>query len=80
LQTETAVLIFVEGIRLMERDRKRPSLKKLWSYFSLLERANPLRYRTISNPSPSGRKLSPEELEEQKRQYQRFLLLQTLGR
>ena len=53
---------------------------KLCSYLPLLERAKPLRYGTISNPSPSGRKLSPEELEEQKRQYQRFLLLQTLGR
>jgi hypothetical protein len=62
----------------MERDKDSPSLKKACSYLSILERANPLRYRIISNPFPFGRTLSPEELEEQKRQYQRFLLLQTL--
>jgi hypothetical protein len=43
-----------------------------------LERANPLRYIHGNNPLPHGRELSPEELDEQKKQYQRFLLLQTL--
>jgi hypothetical protein len=64
----------------MKHEKDRPSLTKLCSYLPLVERANPPRYGTISNPSPPGRKLSPEELEEQKRQYRRFLLLQTLGK
>lgn len=62
----------------MERDKDSLSLKKLYGYLSILERANPLRYRIISNPFPFGRTLSSEEMKEQKRQYQHFLLLQTL--
>lgn len=62
----------------MSHEKDRPSLMKLCSYLSLLERANPLRYGTTSYPFTFGRKLSPEELDEQKKQYQRFLLLQTL--
>jgi len=62
----------------MKREKDKPSLTKLLSYLSLLERANPLRYIHIDCPLPHGRALSPEELGEQKRQYQRFLLLQTL--
>ena len=58
----------------MSHEKDRPSLTKLLSYLSLLERANPLRYMHINNPFPHGRKLSPEELDEQKKQYQRFLL------
>lgn len=61
----------------MKRGNTRPS-KRPFSYLSLLEQADPLRYRIISHLFPYGRRLSPEELEEQKRQYQRFLLLQTL--
>ena len=70
-----AILVYYQA---MKHEKDRPTLTKLCSYLPLLERANPLRYGTISNPSPPGQKLSPEELEEQKRQYQRFLLLQTL--
>ena len=62
----------------MKHEKDKPSLTKLMGYLSILERANPLRYIHIDCPLPHGRTLSPEELEEQKRQYRRFLLMQTL--
>jgi hypothetical protein len=62
----------------MKQDEERSSSKKPFSYLSLLERADPLRNIQIDYPLPYGRRLSPEELEEQKRQYQHFLLMQTL--
>lgn len=62
----------------MERDKDGISFKKPFSYLSLLEQEDPLRYAHIDYPRPYGRELSPEEVEEQKRQHRRFLLLQTL--
>jgi hypothetical protein len=62
----------------MKHEKDKPSLTKLWGYLSILERANPLRYIHIDCPLPHGRALSPEELEEQKKKYRHFLLLQIL--
>ncbi len=59
----------------MNHKKDRPFLTKAWEYLSLLERANPLRYTTVSLPFRQGRRSSPEEMEEQKT---RFLLVQTL--
>jgi len=59
----------------MKRGNTRPS-KAPFSCLFLLEQADPL--RNVDYRFPYGRRLSPEELEEQKRQYRVFLLLQTL--
>ena len=63
----------------MERDKDRSFSKKLFSYLPLLEQVDPLDSVHIDYPLPYDRRLPPEEQEEQKRQYRRFLLLQTLG-
>jgi hypothetical protein len=62
----------------MERDKDGTSLKKPISYLSVLEQSDPLRDFHIDYPLPYGRKLSPEELEEQKRRYRHFLLSQII--
>jgi hypothetical protein len=61
----------------MKRDKAKPSMKP-FSYRSLLERRDPLMDIHIDQALPHGRTLSPEEAEEQKKQYRRFLLMQTL--
>jgi len=61
----------------MKRDKTKPANKPV-SYLSLLEQEEPLRNVQIDYPLPYGRELSPEQMEEQKRQYRRFLLLQII--
>jgi hypothetical protein len=61
----------------MERDKRKPANKPV-SYLSLLEQADPLRDIHIDYPRPYGRELSPEELEERKKQYRHFLLSQII--
>ena len=61
----------------MKQNKDRPSLTKVFSYIFLSAQRDP-RDRIFSYPFPCGRTLSPEELEEQKRQRRHFLLLQTL--
>jgi len=62
----------------MKQDKGRPSLTKLFGYLFLSGQRDSQRNIHIDSPLPYGRWLSPEEVEKQKRQYRRFLLLQIL--
>ena len=62
----------------MNQNKGKPSLTKLFSYLFFSGQRDPQRNIHIDSPLPYGRTLSQKELEEQKRQYRHFLLLQIL--
>ncbi len=53
-------------------------LKKSFRYLALLEQPDSPRNAQIHYPLASRQRLSPEELQEQKKRHRHFLLLQTL--
>ncbi len=63
----------------MRQDRDKSSLTKLFGYLFLSSQRDAQWNIYMGSPPTHRQRSSPEEMEKQKRQYQRFLLLHTLG-
>ncbi len=63
----------------MKQDKGNFSLPKLFSYLFFSSQRDAQWNIHMGPPPTHSRRFSPEEMEKQKRQYQRFLLWQTLG-